>query len=371
MRRVSVRGIGGFLVATTLLGHALGLPPMARAGAPLPEATAVWAWMVIRDPTADITRSPGRNSGNSSGGQNQVDHVSTGYYVLAFEGVGGDPGNVLVSTLGPQPKICSVADWGSAPGGVLIDVRCFTRSGAPADASFVVNWLAASGVGGKLAYGLNFSPTSNCGSPSDQYVSNGGSISTCPGDNGVARWVIPGLGSSRGTVQVTPSAHRAIDADLTAGICALIDFQANGADETLRVKCFETDGSSQIYRGHDAWFMQGLGMKGVDRTNVAYVLANRPREAGYTPGASHSYSSDGGTNTVRRLGTGRYEVKLPKMPLGGSAQVTALIGSATSSSRHCVVSSIEVSALPQRVGVRCFDADGDLRDTAFTLAYAR
>jgi hypothetical protein len=39
--------------------------------------------------------------------------------------------------------------------------------------------------------------------------------------------------------------------------------------------------------------------------------------------------------------------------------------------RQCVVASIERTALPQRVGIRCFDLFGQRRDTEFTLAYAK
>jgi hypothetical protein len=104
---------------------------------------------------------------------------------------------------------------------------------------------------------------------------------------------------------------------------------------------------------------------------VAYVFANRPRAASYAPSAAFSYSSDGGTNEVTRLGVGRYVVKLPGMPKGGSAQVSAYLGTGTSALRHCVVSRIETSALPQRVAVRCFNKAGNLVDAKFTLAYAR
>jgi hypothetical protein len=366
-------------IAGMLLAGLVGAPP-AIGYAPQPAvstATAQWAWIVVRDATANVARAPGKNSGNSTGGTNYVEHTATGIYVLLLDGVQADHGNVLVTTLGSKPKICVPNEWGAVPGQELIDVRCFTRTGAPTDATFIVNWISASGTGGKLAYGLNFSPTSNCGGPTEQYVSNGGTIATCPAPNGSARWKVSDMGSSRGTVQVTPSAHRATDGDITAGLCDVAAFRAvenpdtGDMDEWIDVRCFETDGSSQIYREHDAWFMQGLGMKGVDRENVAYVFADRPGASSYTPDGAYRYNSDGGTNTVARLGVGRYEVKLPRMPLGGSAQVTAYLGSSLLAARHCVVNRIETTNLPQRVRVRCFNKDGELRDTKFTLAYAR
>jgi hypothetical protein len=69
---------------------------------------------------------------------------------------------------------------------------------------------------------------------------------------------------------------------------------------------------------------------------------------------------------VTRTGTGAYAVRLPGMPKGGSAQVSAFGAKA----RHCVVASIRHTA-PQIVGVRCFDFSGNLADAKFTLSYAR
>jgi hypothetical protein len=108
-------------------------------------------------------------------------------------------------------------------------------------------------------------------------------------------------------------------------------------------------------------------MKGIVRKNVAYLLAGKPKATSYVPERRFRYSSAGQAGRLTRLRTGSYVATLPGMPLGGSAQVTALGRQA----RHCVVTSIERTTLPQRVGVRCFDLAGQARDTKFTLAYAR
>ena len=387
MRRAGFRSAGGLVAALALVGGVLSSAQPLRAGAAGATATAegtttaivtaAWAWLVVRHPTNDDVKGPGTYAGNSSGGMNFVDHQGLGQYLVTFNGVPADHGNVLVSTLGRQPKICSPVGWTRTSEAELVEVRCFTRVGAPANGTFVINWVSAAGIGGKFAYGLNASPTSNCGMPIEQYVSNGGEIFNCPVTNGVARLKIDWLGSDRGTVQVTTFGKRAGEDEASPGVCAALDFYPHDAgpgiadSEWVDVKCFEPDGTWQIYRQHDVWFMQGLGMKGIDRSNVAYVFANRPSASSYTPNARYSYSSADGTNTVTRVGVGRYVVKLRGMPPGGSAQVTAFIESSTARLRHCVVGGIETSDLPQRVRVRCFNKGGDLVDTAFTLAYAR
>lgn len=332
-----------------------------------------------------------KDSGSSSGGSSQVfDLPGTGEYEIRFMDTGaglGEPSNVLVSSLGRKPRICVAQDWAFVEfrrtAYERVRVRCFTRRGVPADATFVVDWLAASGVGGRLAYARNHSPTSDCGTPDEQYHSLGLPIASCPVQGNArlkkaARLKLPGLGSSSGSVQVSALSQRNFEPPEihSAGVCSLLGFYAANnpsGDEWVDVRCYEPDGSSEIYRRHDAWFMQGLGMKGVARQNVAYVLADRPRAASYTPDSRYSYSSAGGINQVARLGPGRYLVTLPGMPRGGSAQVTPFESTVVDGSlpRHCVIASIRKDALPQKVGVRCFDLEGNPADTRFTLAYAR
>ncbi|MFO7532140.1 MAG: hypothetical protein R6W93_06730 [Candidatus Limnocylindrales bacterium] len=387
------RHIGSALLIAALL---LGTEPIAQpvdvsastrsAASPRPAAaTAKWAWVVSRKLSGSWI--PARHDrGNSSGDANTVTHQgSPGWYIVALPSAapgGGETGSVLVSTLGTQPRICAPGGWDLVGGQVNVTVRCFTLSGTPANATFVMNWLTATGTGGRLAYAHNFSPTSNCGSPQQAYASRGGSISNCPITDDAAlfdaaRLRIPGLASNRGSVQVSAASQRATDPNVvSAGVCDLVRFYpardlTNDADfadhEWVDLRCYEPDGDTEVYRRHYVWFMEGLGMKGIVRKNVAYLFASKPTASSYAPDRRHRYSSAGTAGRVSRLGTGSYVATLPGMPLGGSAQVTALGKQA----RHCVVTSIERTALPQRVGVRCFDLSGQRRDTKFTLAYAR
>ena len=378
------------LMAVVLLGTALSSRSVEAAGSnrsaanPGPAAaTAKWAWVVSRKLSGSWIPAR-RDRGNSNGDANSVTQQAPGWYIVTLPGVapgGGETGSVLVSTFGQQPRICAPDDWDAIGEQVNVSVRCFTRSGTPTDATFVLNWLAAGGEGGRLAYARNFSPTSNCGSPQQAYDSRGGSISNCPITDdetltGGARLRIPGLASNRGTVQVSAISQRATDEFVSAGVCDLLRFlpardvtgDVDFADhEWVDVRCYEPDADTQIYRRHYVWFMEGLGMKGIVRKNVAYLFASKPKAGSYAPELRYRYSSAGQAGRVSRLGTGSYQATLPGMPLGGSAQVTAL----GKQPRHCVVASIERTALPQRVGIRCFDLSGQLRDTKFPLAYAK
>ena len=345
-------------------------------GASVAAASAKWAWIVVRNPQSEHALPP-RDRGNSTGGKNGFVHIfdSPGWYGIILPGMqpgAGEAGNVLVSALGKKPKMCVTHDIQYYADEVQLQVLCYTRSGVPADSGFVLNWLTASGTGGRLAYATDFSPTSNCGTPQDRYASLGGSISSCPLAGERARVLVPNLGSYKGTAQVSARSVLAGSGpdDSSAGYCGLAAMGPGGGiggDQWLDAQCFEPDGEGEIYRTFHVWFMQGLGMKGIVRKNVAYLLADKPKASSYVPEAAHGYSSAGKAGRVERSGTGRYQVTLPGMPRGGSAQVTPF-GTAV---RHCVISGIRSGTLPQRVGVRCFNAAGDPADARFMLAYAR
>jgi len=329
-------------------------------------------------PGADSIPTLGPNyGGNSAGGSNGISRLGAGWYRVAFTHVGAPQGNVLVSALSSHPRLCLADTWteaGGAPTDETVDVRCYDKTGSPSNTRFIVNWLSATDIGGRLAYANNFSPTDDCGTAAYQFDSFGGSIGICVGPMVQTEVQIPYLGSYRGTAQVSATAHRPID-DLSTtspGFCTLGSFHkvmnpVSGYDEYVDSRCYNVPGdSSGIYREYNVWFMQGLGMKGFQGTNVAYLLADRPAADSYTPDTHFSFSSPGGSIHVTRLGSGRYTVLLNGMPKGGSAQVTAL----GTNPRHCTISSIAYTK-PQKVGVRCFDAAGDPKDTKFTLAYAR
>jgi hypothetical protein len=310
---------------------------------------------------------------------NHVSHAATGVYGLAFDGVGGSPGTFQVSAFGTTPRVCAIAEWSNNAGPAQADVRCFNFAGEPANATFVVNWLTATGSGsspGPFGFGINTSPSSNCGSPIEAFITNG-SIETCPSGS-VSRWKFEPIGSNNGTALVTALAHRPIDAPntISPGICNLVSFYPHAnispgfTDEWVDVHCFQMDGTPDLYRENIVWFLKDTGMKGLDVTNVAYLFANKPTTGSYSPLAAKTFST-GGSITVRRLGVGRYQVTLPGMPKGGSAQVSPYLGSDTATLRVCLIASITKKTTPTKVGVRCFKRNGNLVDAKFTLAYAR
>jgi hypothetical protein len=334
-------------------------------------ASANWAWIIVRH-TGDHT-PPTRDRGNSAGSVNRVVDLSgllgPGTYGVELDDVGPNPeehGAVLVSTLGRKPRMCTPYSWEATNDDVSIVVACFTRTGDPAPAAFVLNWLAASGTGGRLACATDHSPVGKCGPVSDSYHSQGSQIVNCA-PPGTAELSIGALGPS-GVVQ-THALTRTSSGDASAAYCSLAALAAG----QVTTACFDVAGAGQVARRYSMWYLDGLGLKGVVGTKVANLLADKPKRDSYRPPADHRYASSGKTPRIERLGRGRYQVTLPGTPGGGSAQVTPVAvpnGSGGWVPRHCIISSI-APRKPQRVGVRCFNPTGALADSRFMLSYAK
>jgi|GEM_PF-4314891 len=99
----------------------------------------------------------------------------------------------------------------------------------------------------------------------------------------------------------------------------------------------------------------------------AYVWANNPTAANYTPAEDYSYNSTGGVNTIQRLGIGRYRVIMPGAggsEVGGNFQVTAHAVSAVSC--HLSGWSGRTDAFAD---VRCYKTDGTAIDSRFSVRY--
>jgi hypothetical protein len=97
----------------------------------------------------------------------------------------------------------------------------------------------------------------------------------------------------------------------------------------------------------------------------AWVWANNPTASNYTPSASYQYNSKGVTNTVSRLGVGRYRVSLPNFATAsGTVHVTAYNGN-----HHCKVVNWFPSGTTQQVNVSCFRANGSRVDDRFSMLF--
>jgi hypothetical protein len=359
-----------------LLAGTQAAPASASAG-------AVWAWVTVRTATGDSLVSGPIDAGSWNAGGAGVHRVDTGHYQVTFYGaqqMGSGADVALVSPMGTTPpRTCAVVSWERVTDSEVVEVKCQKLDGTAIDSRFIVHWLAASGVGGRLAYGFNWSPTSGGNPPDEAYDSTGGAIAVHPdGEIAELRFGSQGVDGGVAIVSATDGVRFTAGSFPTScsltGLTTVLDPHSvpNPADDTIDkyvdVKCWEIDGQTNIYHQHVVVFMKGLGLKGVLRKKVAYLVARKPSAASYTPAALDRYSSSGGRITVHRLGTGRYDVTFGGMPRGGGAQVTAFNGAER---RVCTIAGISTATTPPHVRVACFDGSGAPRDTRFTLAYTR
>jgi len=107
---------------------------------------------------------------------------------------------------------------------------------------------------------------------------------------------------------------------------------------------------------------------GYDAAAMGWVWAHNPTASSYTPTAAYSFNVQGGTNTVRRLGLGRYRVDMPRLATskGGNAQVVAYGWSADrcNLNRKPYASSSTI-----RIEVNCYDGRSQPVDTTFVAFY--
>lgn len=142
--------------------------------------------------------------------------------------------------------------------------------------------------------------------------------------------------------------------------CSPLDWGINSMtlDAATLVSCFGFDGE-EIDAQFSAIYVRG----GANSGTSAYLLAGSPTFTDYTPDAGYNFNSSGVSNTIHRLGRGRYEAHLPHMTVSGNIQVSAL-GDAT-----CKLGGRRAGTDELIANVNCYAPNGDAINRAFTLLY--
>ncbi len=165
---------------------------------------------------------------------------------------------------------------------------------------------------------------------------------------------LPGLGVAGGTVHV--SAYNGNH------YCKPQQWFPNGTTMQVLVNCFAPSGA----------FTNGLftilfyKQSGESSVNGAYLWADNPTAASYTPSTAYQWSSALRANTVNRTGPGVYQALLPGLTSSGG---TVLVTSYGSGSERCKIASWFPSNLGIAVNVSCFQVNGNPADTQFTLSF--
>lgn len=371
MRRLVLRA--GALSLVLTLGLGTGMAQASTSGAtairPSPAGGPFipWAWVVARNPSAASYIPAARDRGNSAGGVNTVTRTGTGRYTVEMPLVGsGESGIVQVTPLASTPRLCRVEEWLAVAGAELVFVRCFTRSGDPANSAFSLNYLNVSGIvssgPSRIGYVWADQEAAADYTPDTSYSYNSDPsdpTNTIHRDGTGSYFVsLPALGSNRGDVQVV--AYGATAA------CRVIEWGNEGGTMVVHVRCRDIAGAPVDSR-FDMTFVKSVALKGFGGTRSAYLWADQPTAASYHPDPAYRFSTAGMASTIKRSGKGRYTVILPGMAVGGSVQVTSYGGGRV----RCIATSIRTVGLPQKIGVGCFDVAGNRANGQFTLAYAR
>lgn len=259
---------------------------------------------------------------------------------------GGDSGGPVFTETGGVTRLVAVhtnspAGCGANPG---------AATGSRVDAA--LPWIRANVP---AAYGFVWahSPSAASYTPTASYSHNStGGVNTIT-RSGVGSYTVfmPGLGQPNGNVQVTAYGD-------TANRCKVTSWVPLFATQRIYIQCLTPGGALADSMFVAQYFRTGAGAT----QQQAYLWADSPFAASYTPSRFYSWNSRGGTNTVTRTGVGSYTANLPGFTLvGGNVAVTAY----GNTSNSCKVLNWGVST----VNVRCFTTGGAPVDTMWTLRY--
>ena len=277
-------------------------------------------------------------------GSNAVDLLYTN--VNTEEMCGGDSGGPVITQAGGVTQV--VAAHTNSPGGCGVALGAATGSRVDSALGWIRGIVPA-------AFGFVWAdqPATASYSPSAGYSFNstGGANTINRVGTGSYRIEMAGLGQANGNVQVTSYGA-------TSNHCKVSYWYPLGTILNVGVLCYTEAGVAA-----DTMFVAQYYRAGAGNANQgAYLWADQPSAASYTPSRYYSHNSRGGTNTVTRSGVGVYSAQLPGFTLvGGNVAVTAYGGT----SHHCKVSGWGVSS----VGVLCYDMNGTPVDSYFTLRY--
>jgi hypothetical protein len=325
----------------------------------------LWGYVWANDPVSASYTPSLWYQRNSTGAVSTIARTGTGAYTVVFSKLGNYQGTVDVTAYGSGSESCKVANWWPALADLDVNVRCFDVTGAPADTQFVASF-ARPISSSRFGYVWANNPTLPSYTPSTAYQFNStGALNTITRFGaGTYRVSLPGLGGLGGTVKVT--AYGSGNAS-----CKVTSWGTFFGDEPVNVLC-QTPAGAPVDSQFTMTFDADIGLLGTLTDpwpavpERAYLWANDPSSAAYTPSLSYQYNSGGGTNTVTRSSIGVYQVTLPGIGTSrGHVEITAY----GSDSSRCKVASWGASGSDELVNVRCFDPAGAPVDARYAVGF--
>lgn len=264
-----------------------------------------------------------------------------------------------------------VNSWILSGNNVVAAVELFTPTGGPADnAAFTIHYRRDGNNGNREAYLWADNPTSASYTPSPFYSWNGNRPDPTITRSAAGQYQvrIPGLGNSAsgefGHVQVTPYSGSMLRAKVQSWF-------GSAGDLLVDVRC--TDAAGVLTDGRFVLsYNESAAPMAADEGSGAHVWADNSTAASYTP--SPAYTDSNGTfgpdnsETVQRLGTGSYRVRLVNVaPLDSSIALVTAYGS--SSNYASIQYWAPTGAGGTDVQVNTYTAAGAPIDSQFTLFY--
>ncbi|MEM9489728.1 MAG: FG-GAP repeat protein, partial [Myxococcota bacterium] len=320
------------------------------------------AWAVGHAPTAPQYVST--SAYNASGEPISIIRVATGHYAVDIGWLmDGLRATAYTSRWGLGASgDCQLGEpWFAG----VVYVRCFDSSGQPADLQFAttlygIREFPDDGGTGRQEFFLRADrPTEPEYTPDPDYQASP------DGAEARIRRLSAGVYNVRMPIIAGTNAGHVVVAayGTTARHCKTNTWTPDGNDIRAFVRCFNADGDDA-----DSRFTLHYTDENVPTGVGAYLWANEPLSAFYTPIASHQWSSGGESATVERTEIGRYRVHLPGLALIGGMVQASGYGN-TDHRCHAALWYPDLTLSGKLVTVQCQDASGRPADSECLLRF--
>lgn len=299
---------------------------------------------------------------NPTGGAITATRSAVGTYTMTFDGIYGmglGRGNVQVTAYGGQDHRCKIVSWAID----TANVKCFDSAGAPVDSRYslvyrkptrklLLEWFAAAYVYGSIGASQEVSPYLSWNRHGDGYGPT--AVNATHPATGVYSVEFTGMekfGSNGGNAQVTAAGR---DGER----CKV----ASWTGSTVRVRCFDAAGLPA-----DASFNVALFKLEDDNRQLAYLWADQPVSALYTPTPGFTHNPSGGPIQVVRLSTGQYRATLDGVSSYGGDEGVPIVTAYGTDSTHCKLLGWD----GDDVDVLCVTPLGTPTDSRFSLLWLK
>jgi hypothetical protein len=337
--RIVAAGTAAFLATA---GMAVVVATPAQADLPIVAPVApidgyVWAWQPANPSYVAATGY----EHNSAGGGIGVTRSGTGTYQVRFHGMAGAGGIAHVSAYGGS-AICTVASWAPSGGDEVVNVRCFSSAGAPADSRFIAHVTnRTDGLSRGYLWNNDATPPAGGYVPSTLYSfdSTGATITVFPDGVGGYAVDLNAFGQDAPTAWAA-GALRVTAYGTTAVTCQISDPAQFVDPDVLRVHCYDTTGHAVNSR-----FALSYARGVVPLSATLNNYGGAPVVVGWS----------GVAPTASALVDGDYTVSFPGSATAGGHAFGAIMATPP---MYCNIHSWTASLGAQTLRVRCYQPGG-------------